>query len=120
MSEEEPDNMYKATVLYGVPPEAEAFDRHYTDVHIPLAQKIPGIAHWTVTRCDPGPDGGPPPFYLVAELYADTRAGLLDAFASPEGRTAAADVARFAHGGATFLFGDEAVVTTTPSFRAGL
>jgi uncharacterized protein (TIGR02118 family) len=108
--------MYKATVLYGPPSCPEDFERHYADVHIPLARKIAGITHWTITKCDLLPDGLAPPFYLIAELYASNRDDLLLAFGSPEGRASASDVADFADGGVQFLFGDETVVTTTPAF----
>jgi uncharacterized protein (TIGR02118 family) len=111
--------MYKATVVYGRPADPEEFDRYYADVHIAIAKKIPGIAHWTITKCDALPDGSPPAYYLAAELYAATRDDLLSAFASPEGRSAAADVAQFASGGVLYLFGDEQVVTTTAAFSRG-
>lgn len=111
--------MYKATVVYGVPSRPEAFDRHYADVHIPLAKRIPGIIHWTVTKCDAQADGQASAAYLVAELYAPTRAELLAAFASPEGRASGEDVMSFADGGVQFLFGEESVVSTTPAFGLG-
>ena len=108
--------MYKATVVYGIPRDPAAFDRHYREVHIPLARRIPGIAHWTITRCEADGAGRPPGAYLTAELYAETRADLLAAFASPEGLAASRDVEHFADGGVQFLFGAEEVVTTTPGF----
>jgi uncharacterized protein (TIGR02118 family) len=37
-------------VLYDRPDDPEAFDRHYRDVHIPLARKIPGLRRYTVSR----------------------------------------------------------------------
>ncbi|OXM65303.1 EthD family reductase [Amycolatopsis vastitatis] len=30
-------------VLYDTPSDVEAFERHYNDVHIPLAKQIPGL-----------------------------------------------------------------------------
>jgi uncharacterized protein (TIGR02118 family) len=111
--------MYKLTVAYGLPADPEAFDRHYRDVHIPLAKQIPGIAHWTITKCDPTPDGAPASSYLVAELWGRDRASLLGAFATPQGVAAAQDVSRFADGGAQFLYGDEKVVTTSDAFWTG-
>lgn len=100
-------------MLYGHPRDKEAFDRHYREVHIPLAAKMQGITHWTITWFEEGPQGERPAYYLAAELYAASRADLLEAFGSPAGRAAAADVARFADGGATFLFGEEEVVTSS-------
>lgn len=102
--------MYKATVLYGHPDDPAEFDRYYDEVHIPLAAKMRGLTGWTVTKLEPGPDGSPPAYHLIAELYAPTREDLLAIFDSPEGRAASADVERFATGGATFLFGNDRVV----------
>ena len=98
--------MYKVTVLYGPPSFPEDFERHYADVHIPLARRIAGITHWTIMRCDPLPDGSAPPFHLVAELYASSRDDLLLASVYSR-RASAADVAQFADGGVHFLFGEE-------------
>lgn len=97
--------MYRATVLYGHPDDPEAFDRHYRDVHIPLARRMPGLAGWTITWLRPDFDGNPPEHYLIAELWADTREQLQAAFDSEAGRAAADDVEKFATGGVTFLFG---------------
>jgi uncharacterized protein (TIGR02118 family) len=35
--------MAKVVVLYKNPKSAEAFDKHYSSVHIPLAKKILGL-----------------------------------------------------------------------------
>jgi uncharacterized protein (TIGR02118 family) len=35
--------MAKVVALYKNPKNAEAFDKHYSSVHIPLAKKIPGL-----------------------------------------------------------------------------
>lgn len=98
--------MYKATVLYGQPADPAAFDAYYESTHIPIAQKMRGLTGWTIMKLEPNADGDPPPYYLIAELYAPTREHLLAILGSPEGRAAAADVDNFATGGATFLFGD--------------
>lgn len=97
--------MYKATVLYGHPDDPAAFDHHYREVHIPLARRIPGLTGWTLTWLEPDLDGNPPAHYLIAELWANSRAELQAAFHSEAGQAAAHDVARFATGGVTFLFG---------------
>ncbi len=78
--------------LYETPADPDAFDRHYREVHIPLALQLPGLRHYTVGR-DAGAVRGEP-YYLVAELEWDTMDELRAAFASPEGRATAADAAR--------------------------
>jgi uncharacterized protein (TIGR02118 family) len=35
--------MARLVVLYKTPKNAEAFDKYYSSVHIPLAKKIPGL-----------------------------------------------------------------------------
>jgi uncharacterized protein (TIGR02118 family) len=97
--------VYKVLVLYGTPDSPPDFDRYYDETHIPIAQGMRGLTRWTITKFEPAPDGTPPPFHFAAELFADTRAELETILASEEGRAAAADVANFATGGVTRLFG---------------
>jgi uncharacterized protein (TIGR02118 family) len=79
--------------LYESPADPEAFDRHYREVHVPLARRLPGLRRYTIGRdIVPVRDGAP--CYLVAELEWDTMDDLRAAFASPEGRATAADAAR--------------------------
>jgi uncharacterized protein (TIGR02118 family) len=79
--------------LYETPTDPEAFDRHYREVHIPLGRRLPGLRRYTVSRGLAAVRGGTP-YYLVAELEWETMDELRAAFASPEGRTTAADAAR--------------------------
>jgi uncharacterized protein (TIGR02118 family) len=79
--------------MYEQPADAETFDRHYRDVHIPLGRRLPGLLRYTIGRDITAVRGGPP-YYLIAELEWDTMDELRAAFASPEGRATAADAAR--------------------------
>jgi uncharacterized protein (TIGR02118 family) len=79
--------------LYETPADPEAFDRHYREVHIPLARRLPRLRRYVVGRDSAVVRGGAP-CYLVAELEWDTMEELRAAFASPEGRATAADAAR--------------------------
>src|SRR5437763_14957219 len=94
--------MMRFLVLYNKPADPEAFDRHYRDVHIPLANKLPGLRRYTVSK-NLSPGRGGDGFYLVAELDWDDTAAMQAAFASPEGKAAAADVPKFASGGSQTL-----------------
>ncbi len=78
--------------LYETPADPEAFDRHYREVHIPLASRLPGLRRYTVGQDAAAVRGVP--YYLAAELEWDTMDGLRAAFASPQGRGTAADAAR--------------------------
>jgi uncharacterized protein (TIGR02118 family) len=83
---------------YDTPDDPEAFDRHYREIHIPLAKKLPGLRRYTISR-DHAPIRGAEPFYLVAELDWDDVAAFRQAFQSPEGKATAQDVPKFAPSG---------------------
>lgn len=98
--------MIKLTVLYGHPTDIAAFERHYTDVHLPLAKKIKELRRFEVGKVNGAPDGSRAPFYRSADLYFDDVAHLQSALGSPEGSAAAGDIANFASGGATLMISD--------------
>ncbi len=35
--------MAQVVVMYKTPKDTAAFDKHYSEIHIPLAKKIPGL-----------------------------------------------------------------------------
>ncbi|HET7056309.1 MAG TPA: EthD family reductase [Thermomicrobiales bacterium] len=78
-------------VIWDTPKDPEAFDRHYREIHIPLANRLAGLRSYTVGRNLVAVRGGDPP-YIVGELEWDDIASLRAAFASPEGQATAADV----------------------------
>jgi uncharacterized protein (TIGR02118 family) len=78
--------------LYETPPDPEAFDRHYREIHIPLGRRLPGLRRYAVSRGPAAVRGAP--YYLAADLDWDTMDELRAAFASPEGRATATDAAR--------------------------
>ena len=84
--------MVRFLVVYETPRDPAAFDRHYREVHVPLAKKLPGLRRYTVSR-NAAPVRGGAPFYLVAELDWDDMDALRAAFASPEGQATARDIA---------------------------
>jgi uncharacterized protein (TIGR02118 family) len=65
-----------------------------------------GLVRWTAHRIE-ARDGDVPPYHMVVQLSAPTRADLDRILESPEGRAAAEDVPNFATGGAVFLFGEQ-------------
>jgi uncharacterized protein (TIGR02118 family) len=77
--------------VYQTPTDAEAFDRHYREIHIPLASRLPGLRRYTVSRDMTALRGEA--CHMVAELEWDTMDALRAAFASPAGRATAADAA---------------------------
>jgi len=86
--------MVRFIALYDQPEDAEAFDRHYREVHIPLAKKLPGLRRYTVSRNVRASRGDA--YYLVAELDWDDLDALQEDFRSPEGQATADDVAKLA------------------------
>ncbi len=41
--------MARMVVIYRTPKDVEAFDRHYFEIHVPLAKKIPGLRKYEVS-----------------------------------------------------------------------
>jgi uncharacterized protein (TIGR02118 family) len=78
-------------VAYEQPSDVAAFDRHYFDVHVPLAKRLPGLRRYSVSR-NPTTVRGPEPYHLVALLEWDDMDSLRQDFASPLGQETARDV----------------------------
>ena len=97
--------MFQLTVLYNHPDDPAAFDKHYDEVHIPLARKLPGLQRCTVSRPAAGPDGAQPAYHLVAVLEFADAAAFQAGMGSEEGQAAVADLDNFAGAGATMLTG---------------
>jgi uncharacterized protein (TIGR02118 family) len=95
--------MTKLLVLYNQPRDPAAFDRYYFATHVPLAQKIPRLRTYIVSREKPRPLGSGAVPHLVAELHFDSAHDLEAAMASPQGQAAKADLENFADAGATML-----------------
>jgi uncharacterized protein (TIGR02118 family) len=64
--------MGKMLVIYEKPADPAAFGKHYFNVHVPLAKRLPGLRRYEVSK---GPimllSPGDTP-YLVATLYFDS------------------------------------------------
>jgi uncharacterized protein (TIGR02118 family) len=86
--------MVRFLVLYDPPEDPEAFDKHYNEIHIPLAKQLPGLRRYTVSR-NLAPGRGKQ-YYLVAELDWDSMEAMAAAFASEIGQQTGADVLNFA------------------------
>ncbi|HMF68428.1 MAG TPA: EthD family reductase [Phyllobacterium sp.] len=98
--------MARLVVLYKKPKNAEAFDKHYSAVHIPLAKKIPGLKKYDISQGAVRSPAGPSEIHLVATLYFDSLEALKAGLASAEGKATAGDLANFADGGAELYFFD--------------
>lgn len=83
--------MARMVVIYKAPKDAAAFDKHYFEVHVPLAKKLQGLRKYEVSRGPIVTPAGGPPFHMVATLYFDSLTAIQAAFATSEGRACAAD-----------------------------
>jgi len=80
----------RMVVIYRKPEDTASFDKHYFDVHVPLAKKLPGIRKYEVSR---GPIVSPSGHnqYLIATLHFDSMEAIKNAFATEIGQACAAD-----------------------------
>jgi uncharacterized protein (TIGR02118 family) len=97
------------------PTDADAFDRHYRDVHIRLAHKMARLQRYSLSRNLTRVHGAPP--YRVAELeWADVESMRAD-MQSPEGRATAEDVEvmkRWSPGMQSMMYELEDVTSAAP------
>jgi len=102
--------MARLVVMYGTPKDPGAFDKYYFETHVPIAKQIPGLRKYEVSRGTVGTPAGASRFHLIATLHFDDIKAVQNAFASPQGQAAAADVAKFASGGVEMFFFDSAEI----------
>jgi len=88
--------MARMVVIYRTPENVEAFDRHYFDIHVPLAKAIPGLRKYEISDGPIATPVGSPDVHRIATLYFDDLAAIEKAFASPEGQAAGVDRRLFA------------------------
>jgi len=86
--------MARFVVIYDAPSDVDAFERHYNEVHIPLAKQLPGLRRYTRSHEPPSVIGEPA--HLVVMLDWDDMAALEAAFGSEIGRRTAEDAANLA------------------------
>jgi uncharacterized protein (TIGR02118 family) len=102
--------MAEVVVNYKMPKDIAAFDKYYAETHVPLAKKMPGLRKYQISKGSVATPAGPSGIHLVAILTFDNMAAIGAAFGSAEGRATAADVPKFATGGADIMFFDTSVV----------
>ena len=83
--------MHKIVALYPPQPDPEGFKAHYTNTHIPLARKLPGLLALRYTFQVQGV-AGPAPYFCIFEADFPDGPTAGAAMASPEGQAVAADV----------------------------
>ena len=79
------------TVIYKTPKDKEAFERHYFNVHIPLAKQLPGLIKYEINDGSIVTTTGHTDVYRIANLYFDKLDEMMNAFGSVIGKQCAAD-----------------------------
>ena len=104
--------MARMVVIYRTPKNVEAFDRHYFEIRVPLAKKLPGLRKYEVSDGRSERRWEPPMFIGSERCIFDDLAAIEKAFASAEGQAAGADCRLFApddSGVQMFLFDNREV-----------
>ncbi|WP_424629159.1 EthD family reductase [Bradyrhizobium sp. SYSU BS000235] len=98
--------MAQLVVTYKTPKDTAAFDKYYAETHIGLAKKIPGLRKYQINQGPITALAGSSDAYLIAILTFDSAAAIQAGLASPDGQAAAADLPKFATGGADLVLFD--------------
>lgn len=83
--------MARMIAIYKTPEDKEAFDKHYLEVHIPLAKKLPGLIKYDVSLNPIMSTTGHSETYLIGTLHFESLDAIKEAFASETGKACAAD-----------------------------
>src|ERR1700730_16277216 len=92
--------MHTLTAIYRAPENKEEFDKHYREVHTPLAEQMEGLRKmevaWIEKMLTPANEtlGAQP--HLICTMYFDDAEALNNAMRSPGGKAAAKDLMSFA------------------------
>src|SRR5664279_1869088 len=83
--------MAKMTVIYKTPKDIEFFEKHYFEVHVPLARQLPGLLTYEINDGQIISTTGHSDTYRVANLYFESMEAMMNAFKSETGQKCAAD-----------------------------
>jgi uncharacterized protein (TIGR02118 family) len=104
----------KVIVLYPTPRDVNAFERVYTQEHVPMvtAQNFKGIQKFVASRVVGTADGTAPPFYRLAELHFPSLEALQAAAGSASAQEVVAHAISISSGGKpVFLVAEEETKT---------
>jgi uncharacterized protein (TIGR02118 family) len=91
----------KLVVLYPYPQDVDAFERAYTEEHVPMVNgdTLKGIEKFVATKVLTTPDGSKPPFYRIAELHFPSLDALKECAASAGAQAAVKHAVSISSGG---------------------
>jgi len=98
------------TVIYKAPKDTVAFEKYYSEIHVPLvvaSQPEIGFTRAELTRFNTNLDGSKPARYRQAELYFPSMEAAKKGIATPAFKKVGDDLGKFASGGLDALIGAE-------------
>jgi uncharacterized protein (TIGR02118 family) len=98
--------MHRMIALYPPPTDPDAFRKYYEEIHVPLADAMPGVLARSYGFDLAAPDGSAAPYFCTYQADFEDEAAWQASLGSPEGQAAGADVANFATGGIVLLHFD--------------
>ena len=102
----------KLVVIYPRPTDVETFEKAYSEDHVPLAMKMPGMTKFVATKVLGTPDGQSAPFCRIAELHFPSLEVLQAAAASAAAQEAIAHAVSISSGGTPIFVVAEEETTT--------
>ena len=96
----------KLTVIYDNPTDPEAFESHYSSVHVPLVGDVPDVQKVETAKVFPKEDGSPTPAYRTADLYFTDYDTAVAALGSDGGTKLLGDARELGSAGVKFLLSD--------------
>ena len=98
----------KLVVMYPQPKDVNAFEKAYTEEHIPMAiEKLTGKTKLVASKAIASPQGTPA-FYRIAEVHFPSRQALEACLNSQDGKDTAAHAVKISSGGMpVFLIAEE-------------
>ena len=99
----------KLVVIYPVPTNVEEFERLYLQEHVPMAvNKLSGKTKIVASKALSSAQGGPAPFYRIAEIHFPSLAALQASAASEGAKETLANAVSISSGGPpVFLVAEE-------------
>ncbi len=100
--------MYKLIAIYKIPNDIDAFDKHYNEIHAPLAAKVPGLVELRVNKIH-GTPAGASNLHIIAEMVFNNKEDFKTAMKSEENAAAGKDLMSFAKDIVSIHFAEEIV-----------
>ena len=93
-------------VMYNAPADPEAFEAYYFGTHMPIAGNNHALHKVVLLKGLPGPDGSPPPYYRLTQIWFADAAAMAAGMGSAEAQAATGDIPNFATGGTSVMISE--------------